>query len=72
MPYGTPNIGCKEHLDLAGTGSFYNDGEAYIVTQHVLNLVHCGMYISFASLIEYHINIFMLVLHTPSILIQLC
>ena len=40
---------CVEHFDPAGTGSFYNDGEADIVTQHVLNLVHCGIYISFAS-----------------------
>ncbi|XP_062220040.1 uncharacterized protein LOC133919615 [Phragmites australis] len=43
MPYGALNIGCKEHLDPAGTGSFYNEGEADIVTQHVLNLVHCGV-----------------------------
>ncbi|CAO1939656.1 unnamed protein product [Urochloa humidicola] len=43
MPYGALNIGCKEHLDPAGTGSFYNDGEADIVTQQVLNLVHCGV-----------------------------
>ncbi|CAL5019067.1 unnamed protein product [Urochloa decumbens] len=43
MPYGALNIGCKEHLDPAGTGSFYNEGEADIVTQQVLNLVHCGV-----------------------------
>ncbi|KAL6633700.1 hypothetical protein ACP70R_026371 [Stipagrostis hirtigluma subsp. patula] len=43
MPYGALNIGCKEHLDPAGTGSFYNEGEADIATQHVLNLVHCGV-----------------------------
>uniref|UniRef100_A0A0A8YSR3 DNA2/NAM7 helicase-like C-terminal domain-containing protein n=1 Tax=Arundo donax TaxID=35708 RepID=A0A0A8YSR3_ARUDO len=43
VPYGALNIGCKEHLDPAGTGSFYNEGEADIVTQHVLNLVHCGV-----------------------------
>lgn len=43
MPYGILNIDCVEHLDPAGTGSFYNDGEADIVTQHVLNLVHCGV-----------------------------
>jgi hypothetical protein len=43
MPYGTLNIGCNEHLDPAGTGSFYNEGEADIVTQQVLNLVHCGI-----------------------------
>ncbi|CAM0944885.1 unnamed protein product [Alopecurus aequalis] len=43
MPYGILNIDCVEHFDPAGTGSFYNDGEADIVTQHVLNLVHCGV-----------------------------
>ncbi|CAO2047821.1 unnamed protein product [Urochloa humidicola] len=43
MPYGALNICCKEHLDPAGTGSFYNEGEADIVTQQVLNLVHCGV-----------------------------
>ena len=43
MPYGILNVDCVEHLDPAGTGSFYNDGEAEIVTQHVLNLVHCGV-----------------------------
>lgn len=47
MPYGALDTGCGEQIDLAGTGSFYNDGEADIVTQHVLNLVHCGMYIFF-------------------------
>ncbi|KAK3155025.1 hypothetical protein QOZ80_2BG0197880 [Eleusine coracana subsp. coracana] len=43
ISYGALNIGCKEYLDPAGTGSFYNEGEADIVTQHVLNLVHCGV-----------------------------
>uniref|UniRef100_A0A0E0CQB1 Helicase ATP-binding domain-containing protein n=1 Tax=Oryza meridionalis TaxID=40149 RepID=A0A0E0CQB1_9ORYZ len=43
MPYGALDTGCGEQIDLAGTGSFYNDGEADIVTQHVLNLVHCGV-----------------------------
>ncbi|KAM0898120.1 hypothetical protein ACQ4PT_022118 [Festuca glaucescens] len=43
MPYGILNMDCVEHFDPAGTGSFYNDGEADIVTQHVLNLVHCGV-----------------------------
>lgn len=52
MPYGALYIGCKEHLDPAGTGSFYNEGEADIVTQQVLNLVHCGMYLSFTSLLH--------------------
>ena len=44
MPYGSLNIDCEEHLDLAGTGSFYNSGEADIVAQHVVNLVVCGMF----------------------------
>ncbi|VAI30833.1 unnamed protein product [Triticum turgidum subsp. durum] len=43
MPYGSLNIDCEEHLDLAGTGSFYNSGEADIVAQHVVNLVLCGV-----------------------------
>ncbi|VAI16660.1 unnamed protein product [Triticum turgidum subsp. durum] len=43
MPYGSLNIDCEEHLDLAGTGSFYNSGEADIVAQHVINLVLCGV-----------------------------
>ena len=52
MPYGSLNIDCKEYLDPAGTGSFYNEGEADIVKQQVLNLVHCGIYTSFTSLLE--------------------
>ncbi|KAI7754244.1 hypothetical protein M8C21_006718 [Ambrosia artemisiifolia] len=32
--------GCKEKLDLAGTGSFYNEIEADIVVQHVLSLIY--------------------------------
>ncbi|XP_062193335.1 uncharacterized protein LOC133896746 isoform X2 [Phragmites australis] len=43
MPYGSLNIDCEESLDPAGTGSFYNNGEADIVAQHVLNLVQCGV-----------------------------
>uniref|UniRef100_A0A0D9YX20 Helicase ATP-binding domain-containing protein n=1 Tax=Oryza glumipatula TaxID=40148 RepID=A0A0D9YX20_9ORYZ len=39
MPYGALDTGCGEQIDLSGTGSFYNDGEADIVTQHVLNLI---------------------------------
>jgi hypothetical protein len=42
MPYGSLNIDCEESLDPAGTGSFYNNGEAEIVAQHVLSLVRCG------------------------------
>ncbi|KAF0914900.1 hypothetical protein E2562_032816 [Oryza meyeriana var. granulata] len=43
MPYGSLNIDCEEHLDPAGTGSYYNNGEADVVSQHVLNLVQCGV-----------------------------
>lgn len=43
MPYGSLNIDCEESLDPAGTGSFYNNGEADIVAQHVLSLVQCGV-----------------------------
>lgn len=56
MPYGALDTGCGEQIDLAGTGSFYNDGEADIVTQHVLNLVHCGMYIFFLDWWYVHIS----------------
>ncbi|CAN1217683.1 DNA-binding protein SMUBP-2 [Linum perenne] len=34
---------CEEHLDPAGTGSFYNEGEADIVVQHVLSLIYAGV-----------------------------
>ncbi|XAR49094.1 hypothetical protein NMG60_11032160 [Bertholletia excelsa] len=40
MPYGSLPIGCEEHLDPAGTGSFYNEGEANIIVQHVLSLIY--------------------------------
>lgn len=43
MPYGSLYVGCEEHLDPAGTGSFYNEGEADIVVQHVFNLLHSGV-----------------------------
>ncbi|KAJ9546118.1 hypothetical protein OSB04_025825 [Centaurea solstitialis] len=43
MPYGSLSSGCEEHLDLAGTGSFYNEGEADIVVQHVLSLIYAGV-----------------------------
>lgn len=42
-PYGSLSPGCEEHLDLAGTGSFYNEGEADIVVQHVLSLIYAGV-----------------------------
>lgn len=43
MPYGPLTWVARSILDPAGTGSFYNEEEADIVTQHVLNLVHCGV-----------------------------
>ncbi|KAL6839015.1 hypothetical protein ACP4OV_031175 [Aristida adscensionis] len=43
MPHGSLNIDCEESLDPAGTGSFYNNGEADIVAKHVLNLIQCGV-----------------------------
>lgn len=42
MPYGSLSVGCEEHLDPAGTGSLYNEGEADIVVQHVLSLIYAG------------------------------
>lgn len=47
MPYGSLSIGCEEQLDPAGTGSFYNEGEADIVVQHVFSLIYAGIPISF-------------------------
>ncbi|XP_072963021.1 DNA polymerase alpha-associated DNA helicase A [Typha angustifolia] len=43
MPYGSLYVGCEEHLDPAGTGSFYNDGEAELVVQQVFNLINSGV-----------------------------
>ncbi|XP_061344494.1 uncharacterized protein LOC133290433 [Gastrolobium bilobum] len=43
MPYGSLSVGCGEHLDPAGTGSFYNEGEADIVLQHVFSLIYAGV-----------------------------
>uniref|UniRef100_A0A7N2LPU6 AAA+ ATPase domain-containing protein n=1 Tax=Quercus lobata TaxID=97700 RepID=A0A7N2LPU6_QUELO len=43
MPYGSLSVRCKEHLDPAGTGSFYNEGEADIVVQHVFSLIYAGV-----------------------------
>jgi hypothetical protein len=64
MPYGSLNIDCEESLDPAGTGSFYNNGEADIVALHVLSLVQCGMclfsltryncYVLYAQLVLHH------------------
>ncbi|PNY06496.1 DNA-binding protein smubp-2-like [Trifolium pratense] len=43
MPYGSLSLGCEEHLDPAGTGSLYNEGEADIVLQHVFALIYSGV-----------------------------
>lgn len=43
MPYGSLSVGCEEHLDPAGTGSFYNEGEADIVVDHVFSLLCAGV-----------------------------
>ncbi|KAL7140603.1 hypothetical protein ABFS83_08G000100 [Erythranthe nasuta] len=43
MPYGSLSVGCEEQLDPAGTGSFYNEGEADIVVQHVFALIYSGV-----------------------------
>ena len=48
-PYGSLSVGCEEHLDPAGTGSFYNEGEADIVVQHILSLISAGMFSSIDS-----------------------
>lgn len=45
MPYGSLSIGCEEHLDPAGTGSLYNEGEADIVLQHVFSLIYAGNHV---------------------------
>jgi hypothetical protein len=53
MPYGSLSLGCEEHLDPADTGSFYNDGEADIVVQHVFNLLYSGMSLFLSSFISH-------------------
>lgn len=50
MPYGSLSVGCEEHLDPAGTGSFYNEGEADIVVQHVLSLISAGIFSCFLNI----------------------
>ncbi|KAF5735286.1 P-loop containing nucleoside triphosphate hydrolases superfamily protein isoform 1 [Tripterygium wilfordii] len=44
MPYGSLSVGCEEHLDLSGTGSFYNEGEADIVEHLVFSLLYAGVH----------------------------
>ncbi|KAH9616190.1 hypothetical protein KSS87_023385 [Heliosperma pusillum] len=42
-PYGSLSVNCEEQMDPAGTGSFYNEGEANIVIRHILSLVYAGV-----------------------------
>lgn len=43
LPYGSLIPGCEERLDPAGTGSFYNEGEADIVVDHIQALLATGI-----------------------------
>ena len=54
MSYGSLSVGCEEHLDPAGTGSLYNEGEADIVVQHVYSLIYsgkCSLYVNINNII---------------------
>ncbi len=42
LPFGSLIPGCEELLDPAGTGSFYNEGEADIVVEHITALLAAG------------------------------
>lgn len=42
LPFGSLIPGCEERLDPAGTGSFYNEGEADIVVDHIRALLATG------------------------------
>lgn len=42
LPFGSLIPGCDERLDPAGTGSFYNEGEADIVVDHIRALLATG------------------------------
>ncbi len=42
LPFGSLIPGCEERLDPAGTGSFYNEGEAEIVVDHIRTLLATG------------------------------
>ena len=44
LPFGSLAPGCEECLDPAGTGSFYNEGEANIAINHVKALITAGQY----------------------------
>eukprot|EP00250_Pteridium_aquilinum_P011366 c20015_g1_i1 orf=369-3419(-) len=43
LPFGSLIPGCEECLDPAGTGSFFNEGEADIVMNHVRSLISAGV-----------------------------
>lgn len=43
LAHGSLIAGCEECMDPAGTGSFYNEGEADIVMEHIRALLSAGM-----------------------------
>ncbi|KAG0616875.1 hypothetical protein M758_5G148200 [Ceratodon purpureus] len=43
LPFGSLIPGCEERLDPAGTGSFFNEGEADIVVDHIRALLATGV-----------------------------
>lgn len=49
LPFGSLIPGCDERLDPAGTGSFYNEGEADIVVAHIRALLATGGILSSLS-----------------------
>lgn len=43
LPFGSLMPGCEERIDLAGTGSYFNEGEAEVVAAHVVGLLAAGV-----------------------------
>ncbi|MCO5607722.1 hypothetical protein L7F22_061921 [Adiantum nelumboides] len=43
LPFGNLASGCEECLDPAGTGSYFNEGEADVVMNHVRSLIDAGV-----------------------------
>ncbi|KAL2633676.1 hypothetical protein R1flu_005155 [Riccia fluitans] len=43
LAHGSLIAGCEESMDPAGTGSFYNEGEADIVMEHIRALLSAGV-----------------------------
>ncbi|KAI5080557.1 hypothetical protein GOP47_0003740 [Adiantum capillus-veneris] len=43
LPFGSLASGCEECLDPAGTGSYFNEGEADAVMNHVRSLIDAGV-----------------------------